>query len=164
MLFTNLKYNTKTLLIISLSLTFTGIIFILAAKYIGSIAIRLAILILLAFLVLNIKMTYSYISDKERLNYVIAIAASIFGLIKPELTMFLMGIILLYFVLPPYIKIIKSRNYSDIVSLIIFGTGILFGFYCIINSKAALNTVIIIIGIILTISGCLLLYNTLTSK
>lgn len=160
----NLKYNSKTLLIISLSLTLTGIIFILAAKYIGSMAIRLAILILLAFLVLNIKMTYIYTSKKERLNYVIAFSGSILGLIKPELTMFLIGIMLLYFVLPPYINIIKSKNYSDIVSLIINGTGILFGSYCMLNSKAALNTVIVLIGIILTISGCLLLYNTLTIR
>lgn len=162
--FYSLKYNSKTLLIISLSLTLVGIIFIMAAKYIGSIAIRLAILILLSFLILNIKMTYSYLTNKERLNYVIAFLASIAGLIKPELSMFLIGIIMLYFVLPPYINIIKSKNYSDIITLIINGTGILFGFYCILNSKAALNTVIIIIGIILTIFGCLLLYNTLTSK
>ncbi|WP_312814849.1 hypothetical protein [Sedimentibacter sp.] len=160
----SLKYNSKTLLIISLLLTLTGIIFILAAKFIGSIAIRIAILIFLGFLVLNIKMTYSYISYKERLNYIIAFSASVLGLIKPEFTMLLIGIIILYFVLPPYINIIKSGNYSDMVSLIINGTGILFAFYCIINSKAALNTVIIIIGIILTISGCLLLYNTLTSE
>ncbi|WP_313339205.1 hypothetical protein [Sedimentibacter sp.] len=160
----SLKYNSKTLLIISLLLTLTGIIFILAAKFIGSIAIRIAILIFLGFLVLNIKMTYSYISNKERLNYIIAFSASVLGLIKPEFTMLLIGIIILCFVLPPYINIIKSGNYSDMVSLIINGTGILFAFYCIINSKAALNTVIIIIGIILTISGCLLLYNTLTSE
>lgn len=162
--FYNLKYNSKTLLIISLSFTLTGIIFILAANYIGSTAIRLAMLALLVFLVLNIKMTYRYISNREKLNYAVAFCGSILGLIKPELTMMLIGIIILYFVLPPYINIIKSKNYSDIVSLIINGAGILFGFYCIINSKAALNTVIIIMGIILTISGCLLLYNTLTSK
>ena len=162
--FYSLKYNSKTLLIISLSLTLTGIIFIMAAKYIGSIAIRIAVIIFLSFLVLNIKMTYNYLSNKERLNYVIAFLASILGLIRPELTMFLLGILILYFVLPPYINIIKSKNYSDVVTLIINGSGILFGFYCILNSKAALNTVIIIIGIILTISGCLLLYNTLTSK
>lgn len=162
--FYKLKYNSKTLLIVSLLLTLTGIIFILAANYIGSTAIRLAMLALLVFLVLNIKMTYRYISNREKLNYAIAFCGSILGLIKPELTMMLIGIIILYFVLPPYINIIKSKNYSDIVSLIINGAGILFGFYCIINSKAALNTVIIIIGIILTISGCLLLYNTLTSE
>lgn len=162
--FNNLKYNSKTLLIISLSLTLIGIIFIMASKYIGTIAIRIAVIIFLSFLVLNIKMTYSYLSNKERLNYVIAFLASVIGFIRPELTMFLIGIIILYFVLPPYVKIIKSKNYSDIVTLIINGIGILFGFYCILNSKAALNSVIIIIGIILTISGCLLLYNTLTSK
>lgn len=149
---------------ISAGLTLAGIIFILAANYIGSTAIRLSMLGLLVFLGLNIKMTYTFISDKDKINYAIALCGAVAGLIKPELTMMLIGIIILYFVLPPYINIIKSKNYSDVVSLIINGAGILFGSYCIINSKAALNTVIIIIGIILTISGCLLLYNTLTSK
>ena len=162
--FFNLKYNSKILLIISAGLTLSGIIFILAADYIGSTAIRIAMLGLLAFLVLNIKMTYIMLSDKEKFNYAVAFCGAVAGLIRPELTMMLIGIIILYLVLPPYIKIIKSKNYSDIVSLIINGAGILFGFYCIINSKAALNTVIIIIGIMLTISGCLLLYNILTSK
>ena len=162
--FFNLKYNSKILLIISAGLTLSGIIFILAANYIGSTAIRLAMLGLLAFLVLNIKMTYIMLSDKEKFNYAVAFCGAVAGLIRPELTMMLIGIIILYFVLPPYIKIIKSKNYLDIISLIINGVGILFGFYCIINSRAALNTVIIIMGIMLTMSGCLLLYNTLTSK
>lgn len=162
--FFNLKYNSKILLTISAGLTLSGIIFILAANYIGSTAIRLAMLGLLVFLVLNIKMTYIMLSDKEKFNYAVAFCGAVAGLIRPELTMMLIGIIILYFVLPPYIKIIKSKNYSDIISLIINSVGILFGFYCIINSRAALNTVIIIMGIMLTISGCLLLYNTLTSK
>jgi len=156
--------KTKTLKIISLSLTLTGIIFILASKYIGSIAIRLAMLLIIAYCLTNIKMTYKYLKTKEKTNYLIAVAASVLGLFKPELTMLIIGVMLLFLTLPIYFNAIKNKDYSDIVMLILSGIGILFGAYCILNSKAALNTVIIIIGIAFTILGCLTLYETFDTK
>lgn len=164
MLFSNFNLKSKTLKIISLSLTLTGILFILGSNYIGSIAIRLAMILILIFCIANIKMTHKYLDTKEKVNYIIAVAASILGLIKPELTMLIIGMLLLFFTVPAYVNIIKARDYSDIVMLIINGTGILFASYCIINSKAALNTVIIIIGIIITIIGCLSLYDVFINK
>lgn len=164
MLFTKFNLKPKTQKLISLSLTLTGIIFILASNYIGSIAIRLAMTVLLIFCITNIQMTYKYLTKKEIINYIITISASIIGLFKPEFTMFIIGIMLLYFSIPPYINKIKTSDYSDIVMLIIYGTGILFASYCIINSRAALNTIIIIIGIILIIVGCLSLFDIFNMK
>lgn len=164
MLFTKFNLKPKTQKLISLSLTLTGIIFILASNYIGSIAIRLAMTALLIFCITNIQMTYKYLTKKEIINYIITISASIIGLFKPEFTMFIIGIMLLYFSVPPYINKIKAKDYSDIVMLIIYGIGILFASYCIINSRAALNTIIIIIGIILTIIGCFSLFDIFNNK
>ncbi len=164
MLFAKFNLKTKTLKIISLVLTFIGILFILGSSYIGSIAIRLAMILILIFCIANIKMTYKYLTVKEKINYIIAVSASILGLIKPELTMLIIGVLLLFFTVPPYVNTIKARDYSDIVMLIINGTGILFASYCIINSKAALNTVIIIIGIIMTVTGCISLYDAFINK
>lgn len=164
MLFTNFNLKTNTLKIISLSLTLAGIIFILASRYIGSIAIRLALISVLFFLTANIKMTYMYLTTKEKVDYMLAAIFSITGLFRPELTMFIIGIMLLYITVPPYINVIKSKDYSDIIMLIVYGIGILFASYCIINSKAALNTVIKIIGVILTVSGCLCLYDVFTNN
>jgi len=147
--------------IISVSLTLSGIIFILASNYIGRAAVCLALVLLLIYCLINIKMTYKYLSTKDKVTYLIAVTASIFGLIKPELTMLLTGVLLMYISAPPYINAIKSKDYSDIVMLIVYGGGILFASYCIINSKAALNTIIIMIGIILTMLGCLSLFDVL---
>jgi hypothetical protein len=158
----NLK--TRTLKIISLSLTLAGIIFILASKYIGSIAIRLAILVALVYSLTNIKMTYKYLKIKEKINYTALITAAVLGLFRPELIMFITGILLLILTVPIYFNAIRKRDYSDIIMLIASGAGILFASYCIINSKAALNTVIIIIGIAMTILGCLSLFEALYSK
>ena len=160
----NLNIQSKTLKILSLILTVTGIIFILASKHIGSIAIRLALIFLLLFSIVNFKMTYKYLSLKEKITYLAAVVASIFGIFKPESTMLILGIFLLYLTLPLYIKSIKNKDYSDIITLIISGTGILFAILCILNSKAALQTIIIIIGIAFTILGCLSLYQVLITK
>jgi prepilin signal peptidase PulO-like enzyme (type II secretory pathway) len=90
--------------------------------------------------------------------------AAVIGLFKPESTMLILGIFLLYITLPIYIKSIKNNDFSDVINLIISGTGILFAVFCIFNSKAALHTIIIIIGIAFTILGCISLYQALTSK
>ena len=160
----NLNIQSKTLKILSLILTVTGIIFILASKHIGSIAIRLAMIILIIFCLVNYIMTYKYISLKEKANHLIAVLAAAAGLIKPESTMLILGIFLLYITLPLYFKSIKNKDFSDVINLIISGTGILFAVFCIFNAKAALQTIIIIIGIAFTISGCISLYQALTSK
>ncbi len=164
MLFSNFNLKPNTSKIISLILTLTGIVFILASNYIGAIAIRLAMISLLVFCTVNIKMTYNYLTAKDRLNYLLAIAASLAGLFRPELIMFIVGFLLLYISVPPYINVIKSRDYSDVIVLIIYGLGILFAVYCIINSKAALNTVIKVIGVIFTAAGCISLYDTISDK
>ena len=159
----NLNIQSKTLKILSLILTITGIIFILASKYIGSIAIRLSMILLLIFCIINFKMTYKYLSMKEKITHLTAATAAVIGIYKPESTILILGIFLLYLSLPAYIKSIKNKDYSDILTLIISGTGILFAVLCILNSKAALQTIIIIIGIALTILGCISLYQVLTS-
>ncbi len=163
-MFSNLNINTKTLKILSLVLTVTGILFILASKYIGSIAIRIAMIILISFCIINLKMTYKCVTSKEKINHLIPISASALGFYKPELIMMILGFLILYLSPPTYIKAIKSSDYSDVITLIITGTGILFSIYCILNSNAALNTVIIIIGIIFVITGCLTFYETFTDK
>ncbi|MGD9568080.1 MAG: hypothetical protein AB7V48_07100 [Sedimentibacter sp.] len=164
MLLSNLHINSKTQKILSLLLTLTGVIFILLSKYIGSIAIRIAMISILIFCIANIKMTYKYLTKKEKVNYLLVIAASLTVMFRPELAMLIIGAFLLYISLPPYINAIKTKDYSDIIMLIIYGSGILFAFYCIISSKAALNTVIKLIGVIFTIAGCIMLYDIITNN
>ena len=163
-MFSDLNINSKTLKILSLILTVTGIIFILASKYIGTIAIRIAIILVLIFCIVNFKMTYKYLSLKERITYLIAVTAAVIGIFKPELTMLILGVFLLYLTLPLYIKSIKNKDYSDVITLILSGTGILFAVLCILNSKAALQTIVIIIGIAFAILGCICLYQFLITK
>ncbi len=62
--------------------------------------------------------------------------------------------------LPIIYKAIKNKDYSDKIMLILSSIGTLFSIYCIINSRAALNTVIIVIGIAFVILGCLILFET----
>jgi uncharacterized membrane protein HdeD (DUF308 family) len=85
-------------------------------------------------------------------------------LYKPESTILLLGIILLYISLPVYLKAIKNQDFTDVINIVISGGGILFALFCIFNAKAALQTIIIIIGNLLTVSGCISLYQALTQR
>lgn len=160
----NINFQSKAIRILSLILTVTGIIFILASKHIGSVSVRLAMTILLILCLVNFKMTYPYLSIKEKTTNLLAALAAIAGLWKPELTMLLLGLFLLYICVPLYLKAIKNKDFTDLINLIISGGGILFALFCIFNSKAALQTIIIIIGILFTILGCITLYKALIER
>lgn len=164
-MFLNLNLNLKPKLLITLSLIFTitGIIFILASRYIGPAAIRIAMILCIIFCLINYKTSY-YLSKKEKITYIIAMAGALIGLFKPEFTMLILGIFLFYLTIPIYLKAVKNKDYSDFISLIISGIGMLFALFCIFSSKTALNTVIIIMGIIFILFGCLLLYQVVTKK
>jgi len=140
-----------------------GAIFILASKYIGRGAIRAAMIAIIIFCVVNLKTSY-HLSLKDKTTYLIALILSIISIYKPEFTMLILGIFLIYISLPKYVKAIKNRDFSDFLLLTISGTGILFGLFCILNSKSALKTVVILIGIIFTVAGCLTFYQGLIRK
>ena len=74
--------------------------------------------------------------------------------------MFIIGVALLILAVPSLYKAVKNKDYSDKLMLIISVIGTLFSIYCILNAGAALNTVIIIIGIAFVIIGCLILFET----
>ncbi|MDD4781438.1 MAG: hypothetical protein PHT02_12680 [Tissierellia bacterium] len=164
MLFGNLNVETKTLRIISLIITFIGIIFILASNYVGNLAIRLSMIIIFILCLLNYKMTYNYSSVKEKLNMLFALVGSLLVFIKPSLTMFIIGVAILIITVPYLYKSIKNKDYSDKVMLILSTVGTLFSIYCILNTRAALNAVINIIGIAFVILGCLMFFDTFNTE
>lgn len=164
MLFTNLQLKSNTLKIISLLFTIIGIIFIMFSNYIGIVLVHITIIAALIFCAVNMKMQYKYLKTKEKTNYAIIILALIIGLFKPNLLMILIGILLMYVSIPQYYKIIKTKDYSDVVTLSVHGLSLSFAIYCFLNANAALNTVIITMGIILTIIGCFSLYEVIIKK
>ena len=160
MLFANLNIEVKTLRIISLIITFIGIIFIFLSNYVGNFAIRISMIVIFILCLLNFKMTYNYSSTKERINMVFALIGSLSAFIKPNLIMFILGVSILVISFPVLFKSLKNKDYSDKLMLILSAVGAVFSIYCIINSRAALNTVIAIIGIAFVILGCLMFFET----
>lgn len=160
MIFANLNVEAKTLRIISFILTLIGIVFILASNYIGSIAIRTAMLVIFILSLLNFKTSYPFLSTTDKMYIVLGMAGTILVFIKPQFTMFIIGLVNLFLSLPIIYKAVKNKDYSDKIMLALSSVGTLFSIYCIINSRAALNTVIIVIGIAFVILGCLVLFET----
>lgn len=164
MLFTNLQLNSRTLKIISLLLTITGIIFIMFSNHIGIILVRIAILAAIVYCVISLKTQYEYLKAKEKTTYLIIVLALLIGFYNTNLLMIITGSLLMYLSIPQYYKMVKSKDYSDIVTIIVHGISLSFSIYCFLNANAALNTVIIIVGIILTITGCISLYEFLMNS
>ena len=160
MLFANISLQTKTLRTISLIITLIGIIFILMSRFVGIFAIRSAMVLIFLLCGFNLKTTYKYSSTNEKINNILGLVASAVILIKPELAMFIIGIAILILTIPVFFKMIKNKDYSDTAMLILSIIGTAFSIYCILNSGAALNTVIIIIGIAFVMLGCLLFFET----
>lgn len=160
MLFTNFNVETKTLRIISLALTLIGIIFILASSYVGALAIRIAMIVVFILCLLNFRISYPFSSTLDKVNMLLGMASTVLVFIKPSLTMFIIGVALLILAVPVLYKAIRTKDYSDKIMLAASLLGSFFAVYCILNSRAALNTVIIIIGIAFMILGCLILFET----
>ncbi|MBP1926360.1 uncharacterized membrane protein HdeD (DUF308 family) [Sedimentibacter acidaminivorans] len=160
MIFTNLNIETKTLRISSLILTFIGIVFILASNYVGNIAIRIAMIVIFMLSLFNFKISYPFSSTTDKMYMVLSMCGTLLVFIKPQFTMFIIGIVMLILSLPIIYKAIKNKDYSDKIMITLSSLGTLFSIYCIINSRAALNTVVIVIGIAFVILGCLILFET----
>ena len=160
MIFTNFNVETKTLRIISLILTLIGIVFILASNYVGNLAIRIAMMVIFILSLLNFKMSYPFSSTMNKMYMVLGMAGTVLVFIKPQFTMFIIGVVLLVLSLPIIYKAVRKKDYSDKIMIVLSTIGTIFSIYCIINSRAALNTVIIIIGIAFVILSCLILFET----
>lgn len=160
MIFTNLNLETKTLRYISLIMTLIGIVFILLSNYIGSIAIRISMITVFALNLFNFKISYQSSSTIEKMYMILSMCGTVLVFIRPQFTMFIIGVVILVLSFPIIYKAVKNKNYSDKIMFILSSIGTLFSIYCIINSRAALNTVITVIGIAFVILGCLLLFET----
>lgn len=160
MFINNYNVETKTLRIISLILTLIGIIFILASNHVGNIAIRITMFIIFFVILLNFNITYLYSSKIEKTYMAFGVIGTVVVFIMPQLTMFIIGIVLLTISFPNIYKMIRTKNYSDKIMLTISIIGTLFSIYCILNSRAALNTVIIMIGIAFLILGCIMFFTS----
>lgn len=159
--FSNLKIESKYKKACSLILTLIGIVFILASNYVGYFAMRLAVIAVFIFTLLNFKMTYKYLKTKEKINHMILVIGAVLVFVMPNLLMLILAAAILYLSLPIIYKAVRKKDYNDKIMLIISSIGILFALYCAINSKAALNTVIVIAGIVFVVVGSLIMYEDL---
>lgn len=158
MLFSNLNIRTKSLRIFSLIITLAGIAFILAANHVGNIAIRMSMIIVFFASLLNLRISYPFSTKIEKAYMVLGMAGSVLVFIMPQLTMLIVGIGLLGISVPIVIKAVKDKDFADKIMLLMSIAGILFSVYCIINSRAALNTVIRLMGVGMVILGCIALF------
>lgn len=162
MFFGQFNFDEKTAKVMAAVSTVIGIIFILAANSVGSTAIRIATLIGLVILSINLKMTYHYIGTIQKTYTITGLILGILILFKPEFVMFILGIGMLIISAPTLYETIKHKDISDKVKIIFSVVTFIFAIFCIINSNAALVTIVRVIGCGFVVFGCYMFYEWLT--
>ncbi|QSX05269.1 hypothetical protein JYG23_11360 [Sedimentibacter sp. zth1] len=157
------NFKPQTLKMIALITSIIGVFFVLFAKYVGNIAIRISMIVIFAVMFLNIKMTYSYSGKIKKSSDVLTMLATVIVFIWPNLLVFILGLCLLYFSSLSLAKMIKLKSYNDKLKLIISIVGIILSIVCIFNSKTILATVIKLLGAILIAVGCFCFYQYMKS-
>lgn len=155
----NFDLEPKKLKIISAILSIVGIVFIIFAKYVGNIAIRIAMLVVFAIMFINIKSTFSYSGRVKKSSDILLLIASVIVFLWPKLLVLILGFCLLYFSIVPIVKMIKTKNIKDVLKLILSVVGIILSIVCIFNSQGMLITVIRVIGVVLVAIGCFCFYK-----
>ena len=162
MFFTNIDLKSNTLKILAIASSLIGIVFILAAGFVGNIAIRIFMAAVILVFVLNIKMTYYYSGKLKKFTDIMCLAGAIAVFIFPRFVVLITGIALLYFSAIALFQMIKSRDYSDKIKLIISIAGVIFSIFCIFNAEGTLVLVIRLIGAILSAFGCFCFFKYIT--
>ena len=162
MFFTNISLKAKTLKTLAIATSLAGIIFIIAASYIGNFAIRFAMVVAIVVFSLNLKMTYHYSGKLKKFTDIMCLIGALVVFILPHLVVFIIGLGLLYFSGLSLFQMIKSGDYEDKIKLIISIIGVIFSIFCIFNASGTLEVVIRLIGALLLAIGCILFYQYIT--
>ena len=162
MFFTNISLKAKTLKTLAIVTSLIGIMFIIAASYIGNFAIRFAMVVAIVVFSLNLKMTYHYSGKLKKFTDIMCLIGALVVFILPHLVVFIIGLGLLYFSGLSLFQMIKSGDYDDKIKLIISIIGVIFSIFCIFNASGTLEVVIRLIGALLLAIGCILFYQYIT--
>lgn len=156
----------NTIQVLGLILAVLGLIFVAFPTIIGIFAVTV---ITLMFLVIGFfAMTFA-IFVKSRLSMLVSlviIGVGFYALANPQYVLFLIGLACMFAgvngVVLTFSKL-KNKNEGTIISSILL---MLLGVFAMINTKAALSTVVMILGIIIVIMGIIVFFvgTTLPKK
>ncbi len=159
MFLANIKLKPNLLRYLAITVTITGVLFIILASFIGNFAVRLfAIGAIIAFSY-NIKANYRYIGKLKRIADIMYLIGAVIVFIFPKFLMIIMGITILYMSVESIVRIINAKDYKDKVKLSLSILGLVFSILCIFFSKGTMNLIIRLLGALMMAIGCVLFYQ-----
>lgn len=164
MFFKQFVFESKVTRLISIIISLIGLLFVFASSFIGVFSIRLVAFFLLAFSLISFDFSNLTNFNSKNLLSVTGIVSGILVIIYPWLAMFIIGVILIVYACPTLYNIFKNKDFSNIVYIVLAILSLCFGIYCIVNGTAAISTIIKLIGILLTVLGCLLFYHSIDTE
>lgn len=164
MFFANVKLRPKTLKYLAITISITGALFIILARYIGNFAVRLfAIGAIIAFSY-NIKANYRYSGKLKRIADGMSLIGAIIVFIRPKFLMIIMGITILYFSVESLWYMIKSKDYKDRIKLSASIAGLILSLFCIFYSSGTLLLIVRLLGAVIMAIGCIFFYQYISKS
>lgn len=153
--------NNKMIKILSLLSVFIGSIIILNAFFLGVYIINILSLSMFIFTIYNLKMKSKYIVKKDKVNYIFIMLISLFVFLYPYELMKILSIIVLTIYAPYFNQLLRKKTIHSLIMIIImFLISVLLIFFILYPARM-LVFLIIIIGIVMVIGGCITFFERL---
>jgi len=143
----------KGLQYLGLILVVFGIILIAYPNIVGTFAIRIITLAFLGMSILVFLISIFFKTKTTILTNVVVIILAFYTFVHPEYLLTLVGISFIVNGINGIIVYIRSHNYSENRIILVSITLILLGVFSTTNSKAALSTIVLIVGIQFLVCG-----------
>lgn len=144
--------------IIGLFLSVIGLIFIAFPTIVGVLAVRILTMIFILIGFYGLTFAFFIKSKLTIMTSILTLLVGVYAFINPDQVLFMIGVACVLSALNGiilYLKGQKKRDEKAIISSVIL---LLLGVFSILNSKAALATVVLILGIIIVIIGMIVFF------
>lgn len=153
--------NKNVIKILSIVSFAVGLLLISFPSFIGLSMIRIVGVLLAIFSGLGIYFTEGTIWGKDRSFFIVGILIGVLVLLFPSLVMIISGIGILSFVAYKLFFIFKDRDFSDKTELAVTAVSLIIGIIFIFNGKAAVGSIVRIVGVLVISFSAILFYKTL---
>lgn len=153
--------SARVLRIVSIVTFLIGLLLISFPSFIGIGLIRIVGVLLAIFCGFGIHYTEGTIWGKDRSFFLVGILIGLLVMVFPELVMIISGLGLLSFGIYKLFFILKDKDYTDKQELAIACISLIVGIIFMFKGKAAVVSIVRIVGVIVISFSAVLFYKTL---
>lgn len=152
------EHKLNVIQVTGILLSLIGLIFVAFPTFVGIFAIRLITFLLLIVGIYGLIFASMVKSKLTTLTSALILIFGFYAFSRPENILFLIGVICLISGINSFYLFLKTLKTADERAIISASVMVLLGVFAIINAKAALSTIIMIVGIIIVALGLIVFF------